>query len=376
MELMTKKGVSAAGLTVLFIVFLVAFWFRQTQTADLVFASQAVTDLNAEDLFEHSFIETQGVKAAHAAFITENPEGELIAFWFGGSKEGRRDVQIYRSKLVDGVVAESAQAVLSPQQLSQLSGRFIKNLGNPVAWYQGEQLMLAVVNVSVGGWATARVDLLSSGNDGLNFDYRHSLRTSPFFNISTLARTRPLVARNGLLFPAYFELERLNPLLVELDADLNLNTSYTLPVRAIQSALVEQQGRVRLFSRPMGQDAIQVADVDVAQRRLMPGTASELGFENASSAVSVVQLDEQRLLMAHNPGGSRKRLALSQSDDFGETWTLLYEFPNENSASLAYPSLLLGADGYLHLVFSESKRDIHYVRFSLTGLVSQAGGQQ
>lgn len=355
-----------------FVVLLFAYWKKHVDERGDTYKSDVVPALSNDRVFEASLLPATGQLASHAPFIAETPEGDQLVFWFSGSKEGERDVQIYRTKLRAGRVIEGAEAVLSPEMLSKKSKRFIKNIGNPVVWYQGDRLILAVVNVSVGGWATARVDMLSSADHGLTFEYEGSLRTSPFFNISTLIRTRPLISKQGsVLIPAYFELGRLNPMMLHLDESLKLQYSKTLPVRAIQSALIDQGDHLRLISRPMGQGSLQVVDYDPVLRTSLAGSETSLSDPNASSAVSIVRTSSRVLLMAHNPGENRKRLALSVSRDGGLSWSVLFELPNEEAASLAYPSLLLDQEGVLHLTYSESKKAIHYVRFTLAGLANR-----
>lgn len=363
-------------ISTVFAVLMFAYWQKQSLPAVAGFTFEPAKPYSNTLIFESSTLPSTGSKASHAPFLVESPAGEQVVFWFSGQKEGHRDVHIVRAKLRNGQLVEAPQKVLGPTQLSALAKRYIKNVGNPVVWYQQGRLVLAVVNVSVGGWATARVDILSSEDEGLTFQYERVLRASPFFNISTLIRTRPLVSEQGVLLPAYFELGRLNPMMVHLDNQLALQHTSTLPVRAIQSALALQGDNARLISRPMGQQSLQVVDYRPSDTQMVKGSEFSMTLPNASSAVSVVQLQPNVLLMAHNPGDSRKRLALSISRDGGVSWSLLYEFPNAKSAALAYPSLLQGQDGVLHLVYSESKAVIQYHRFTLAGLAAKAGGAQ
>jgi len=52
-------------------------------------------------LVDEFIFDTAGFPQSHAATIAETPEG-LIAAWFGGTKEGNKDVCIWTSHLKKG----------------------------------------------------------------------------------------------------------------------------------------------------------------------------------------------------------------------------------------------------------------------------------
>ena len=78
-------------------------------------------------------INDEQAKLVHAPSITQLASGELIAIWWGGSREGGKDVQIYISRfnVVDSIwstpkVIQSAKSTQADVQ------RYITKLGNSI----------------------------------------------------------------------------------------------------------------------------------------------------------------------------------------------------------------------------------------------------
>ncbi len=112
--------------------------------------------------------------SAHASAITNVSsvsDKDFMLLYFAGSREGARDVGIYQSffifeshnkathnKSVESLGSWSEpHRLLDAQKLSQLSGKFIKKLGNPIAFVDRQnRVHLFVVGVSLGGWATRK----------------------------------------------------------------------------------------------------------------------------------------------------------------------------------------------------------------------------
>ena len=114
-------------------------------------------------------------KSAHASTIIDisnlqqknNDNATNMLLYFAGSREGASDVCIYQSFFVQKNVAtlnkdsffwSEPKAILCPQDLSKMSGKFIKKLGNPVSFVDNlGRVHLFVVGVSMGGWATSKI---------------------------------------------------------------------------------------------------------------------------------------------------------------------------------------------------------------------------
>lgn len=175
--------------------------------------------------------------SAHASAIV-NVSGvsarDFMLLYFAGSREGARDIGIYQSfftfKANDenlGVWSEPTR-LLDAQTLSKLSGKFIKKLGNPIAFVDAKgRTHLFVVGVSMGGWATSKLYWLRFDSDLRHLSFVKELYLSPFLNLSHLVRTPPMLKDDGgFILPIYHELARKYPLLLDFSPDLRLDSVY------------------------------------------------------------------------------------------------------------------------------------------------------
>jgi predicted neuraminidase len=171
----------------------------------------------------------------HSPTLAALSDGRLAMAWFGGSREGARDVQIYFSRF-DGSRWEDARALMSTDGFIAATGRYITKLGNPVLHVDGARLNLWFVAVSLGGWGGARLNHIWSDDFGVTWSVPRLLVSSPFLNVSTLVRSAALssmsfnrsdgkVSRETLL-PAYFELSRKYPVMLRLDQQGRLVDRY------------------------------------------------------------------------------------------------------------------------------------------------------
>ena len=186
--------------------------------------------------------------SAHASAITNVSsvsDKDFMLLYFAGSREGARDVGIYQSfftfeshnkathnKSVESLGSWSEpHRLLDAQKLSQLSGKFIKKLGNPIAFVDRQnRVHLFVVGVSLGGWATSKIYWLRLDSTLSNLSFVKELHLSPFFNFSHLVRTPPMLKEDGgFILPIYHELANKYPLLLDFSPTLQLD-SITKPL--------------------------------------------------------------------------------------------------------------------------------------------------
>lgn len=188
--------------------------------------------------------------SAHASSITNVSsvsDRDFMLLYFAGSREGARDVGIYQSfftfeshnKTLDNSTLKNKNLgtwsepyrLLDAQKLSQLSGKFIKKLGNPIAFVDRQnRVHLFVVGVSLGGWATSRLYWLRLDSTLSNLSFVKELHLSPFFNFSHLVRTPPMLKEDGgFILPIYHELANKYPLLLDFSPTLQLD-SITKPL--------------------------------------------------------------------------------------------------------------------------------------------------
>lgn len=229
------------------------------------------TSFSAEFLEPLYFDVPNAQNSAHASTILalNNPQKPFMVLYFAGSREGASDVAIYQSFFVQdsgqkcgktsvSYTSQNPQhapqdsqttrknplqisqnlvkpypcaprwseprAILTPKELSRLSGKFIHKLGNPVSFLDTQgRVHLFVVGVSMGGWATSKIYWLLFDDTLQQLHFQKELTLSPFINFSSLVRSHPLLLDDGgFILPVYHELARKFPLLLHFSQDLQL----------------------------------------------------------------------------------------------------------------------------------------------------------
>jgi len=122
----------------------------------------------AAPIWEDHAIDPRGRAMVHSATLTELPQGGVQAFWYGGSREGARDVGIYTARLLPNERSWTLpREVMTRPRLSEELGRYIKKLGNPVAFLDASgQVWLFFVSVSVGGWSGSAINAMGPRTAG------------------------------------------------------------------------------------------------------------------------------------------------------------------------------------------------------------------
>jgi len=119
----------------------------------LLLSTMALTTVSAQDwkkgiLVDEFIYDTASFPQAHASTIAETPEG-LVAAWFGGTKEGHKDVCIWTSHLKKGKWTAPAMAADGV-----LNDTLRYACYNPVLYQVpgGELLLFYKIGPNVAGW--------------------------------------------------------------------------------------------------------------------------------------------------------------------------------------------------------------------------------
>ncbi len=186
-----------------------------------------VNKLNKKNsTIEFNFVKNKEISAHASALLAK--DSILMMLFYAGTREGATDVKIYQSFLdLDSKKNKKwseARALLTAKQLSKLSGRYIKKLGNPIVFKDANnKVHLFVVGVSLGGWATSRIYQFYFSDDLLNIFYVRELKLNPFANYSHLVRTPALPLNNGGFYlPIAHEMWRKFPLILYFDSKGNM----------------------------------------------------------------------------------------------------------------------------------------------------------
>jgi predicted neuraminidase len=307
----------------------------------------------------------KGVPSAHASALASLPRGDLLSFWWAGSRESGPDVKVYASRWSNGKWSDN-WVVASRESLGEVLGYGVRRIGNPVAWTAADGTVhLYVVATGLGGWAASRVVQLESHNEGASFQVRRVLPMSPVFNTSVLVRAAPVgLADGGWALPMYFEIGHKYPMLMSFDADGTPQrlTRIGARTRSLQPTLVHvSPTEVRAWMRDAGKEGGRVQQAVSRDAGLTWEDLDPTDMANRGTALAVLRLTNGSLLMLRNQGTGRgtqrSTLSLSISTD-ANTWKHVSNIVSgQPGDEFSYPAMFQVGDE-LHITYTYQRRAI------------------
>ena len=326
-------------------------------------------------LFRERFASSGETAEVHAATAYEDGPNGLTAFWYGGSREGARDVAIWQSRLSEGQWDKPRPVVQRRQMKSDLN-RHIRKLGNPIVHRHPDgRLWLFFVTVSVGGWAGSSISFVESVDNGASWSRARRLVTSPLFNLSTLVKGSAFNYADGSVgLPVYHEFLGKFGELLRLDRNGRIlrKTRLTSGRHALQPeiAVISEERAVGLlrYAGAAPPRVLHMVSDDSGRSWSLP---QKIHLPNPDSAVDLLALDSKRLIAVLNDiDQARWRLILAVSDDLGQSWRtikILEQQKDEhdiNRYQFSYPWLLRNRSGDFHLLYTWNKTRIKHVDFN------------
>ena len=348
-------------------------WFEQSTrrpgfvTPDPI---QATTDA---PYFREEFVEARSPHPmSHVASIAELPNGDLVATWYAGSREGAGDVAIYMSRRSPaGGRWSPPRAIVTRESAARDLNRYIRKVGNAVIFAdRAGTLWLLYVTVSVGGWSGSSLNLTASTDEGVTWAPSRRLTLSPFFNLAELVKNAPLAATDGgWVVPIYHELVSTFPELLRLRTDGGRVHATKSRISAgwfgYQPALapIDTDSVLALLRDDAATRSVSVTRTDDAGRRW--SRPEIVPLPNPDSGLDAIRLRDGRLLIAFNDSVSgRENLRLAISRDEGRTWAGVATLADEPGADFSYPFLMQARSGEVHLVYTWKREAIKHVMFN------------
>src|SRR5262249_43473072 len=130
--------------------------------------------------------------------------------WYGGTREGARDVAIYWAtrEAGEGHPWSEPRALVTRENALNETWRYVKKIGNAVMFGDGSSRMfLLYVSIGVGGWSGSSLNAKQSLDGGKTWSASQRLGLSPFYNVSELVKNGPTPLEDGgWAVPIYQEL--------------------------------------------------------------------------------------------------------------------------------------------------------------------------
>lgn len=290
----------------------------------------------------------------HASTIAETREGTLLAAWFGGTREGHRDVGIWVARRLDGKWArpvEVANGVQSPSERQPC--------WNPVLFQpkEGPLLLFYKIGPSPASWWGM---LTTSADDGKTWSTPQHLPK----DILGPIKNKPVQLANGdILCPSSTEHAgwRVH---FERTADLGQSWSKTEPINdghkieAIQpSILFHRDGHLQALGRSRQGKLWQAWSKDQGKS----WSALELtDLPNPNSGTDAVTLADGRQLLVYNhTAKGRTPLNVAVSED-GRAWKAAGVLEQE-AGEYSYPAVIQARDGLVHITYTWKRRRVKHV---------------
>lgn len=307
----------------------------------------------------------------HAASITQINQNTLQAVWFGGLREGAKDVAIYTNTFdLSSKQWGTPIKLLTRQQLEQHSGIYIKKLGNPLLYRSATgDTHLFVVGVSLGGWAGSR--LYHFINQGEGFVYHNQLLLSPLLNNSHLVRAAPLTLEDGGFYlPIYHEFTQKYELLLRFNEQGNLLTVQrpNTNTKILQPAITALSKDTCLLIRRNHQSntpmLLQLCQANTSKF----GELQPTSLNNDNSSVALLNYHGKPLIihntaLLHNDDSdfinTRYHLMLSVINGTAISTIMTIDTAGTKAGQVSYPTALIINDK-LHVLYTYDRQIIKH----------------
>ena len=323
-----------------------------------------------------------GSGMVHVGSICEMPDGQLGAVWYGGTREGAKDVAIFFSKKRQGINTpwSAPRIIVDRASATRELNRYIRKVGNPILFSgPGKQLWMIYVTITVGGWSGSSLNVKASRDSGHTWTDSRRLTLSPFFNISELVKGRPLPVnmtginenRDHFAVPIYHEFlgnfpeilwiafSPKNQDIIYKKSRMAGGTSFIQPsIAPLNNHSATAFYRCRSKTRHI---AMARTD-DGGQSWSSPHF---LDLPNPDSAVDALPLSKGRILLAFNDSpNNRETLQLAVSNDSGLNWVRIHTLENLPGQEFSYPYMIREQNGLIHLVYTWKRKRIKHVVFN------------
>lgn len=329
--------------------------------------------------FSRAWVTPPGhTESAHSSAVCTLPSGDLLAVWYGGSREGGTDVALFTARLGSGSANWTEPVMLMDRLLAQDElDRAIKKVGNAVVFSDPKgTLWLVYVTVSVGGWSGSALNVKTSRDEGHTWSESQRLTLNPFFNLSSLVRNKPIYANDGRIgLPIYHEMAAKFPQMLWLTPGADGGVA-EYRIRNLAS----EPGLIQPTLVPLDDDRVLMLLRDVGEERSVHSAYSEdngwtwsdagpTGLPNPDAAVDALRLRDGRILIVYNHAEhGRGNLRLALSADGGLTWEPGAILEHSEHEEFSYPNLAEDHRGRIHLTYTWRRERIRHVAFNLAWL--------
>lgn len=292
--------------------------------------------------------------SCHASTIVETDNG-VVAAWFGGTREGDKDVGIWLARQGKGAWLPAAEVATGVQADGARHPCW-----NPVLFQPktGPLLLFYKVGPTPRDWWG---ELKTSTDGGVVWSAARRLPEGILGPI----KNKPVQLSNGdILAPTSSEhagwrvhFERSSDTGLTWCATPSVNDG--IAVGAIQpSILFHADGSLQAVGRTRQKRVFSVRSADNGKTW---GALTLLELPNPNSGTDAVTLRDGRQLLVYNPVPSgRSPLAVALSAD-GQTWKNVLTLEDEPKKEFSYPAVIQTKDGKVHITYTWKRLKVRHV---------------
>lgn len=311
------------------------------------------------EVFSAGFIfEKAPFPECHASTIVETEDGFLAA-WFGGTREGDKDVCIYASakedeerwgipvKVADGIVNDTLQyPCWNPVLYKRDNGDIIlyyKIGPNPREW-----------------WGMYKISI----DDGKSWSEPIKIPD----NMLGPIKNKPVRLSDGtMMYPTSIETMEMWNIYVET-SDQDLKNWRKIAIdnnnfNAIQpTILLHKNNRIQMLCRSKEKKILETWSKDMGETWT---SVTATSLPNNNSGIDAVTCSNGLHLLVYNPiTKGRNKLSLAGSYD-GKIWEDLMILENQTEGEFSYPAIIQSGDGTIHITYTYNRNTIKYVHLKI-----------
>ncbi len=295
----------------------------------------------------------------HCSTIVELPSADLLAAWYAGSGEAKRDVAVVASRKAKG---EDSWGPL--QVISDTPG---KPEGNCVLFLTPDEklwVIFAVIHGKLDGphgpgvrWVTCDVRSKISLDEGMTWSEPRILREE----LGMVARCKPVILGNGEIIMGFEHESGYSYFMIS--SDMGESWFWTGPLHGVpneQPTLIERKdGSILAMLRPSFFKRIAKSVSHDKGQTWKEAVNTEL--PNPGAAIDMVKLTDGRVVLVFNNSHKRRNpLTLALSEDEGRTWTNMRDLV-VGEGSFAYPAIIQDKEGLIHVTYTDNRIHIGHV---------------
>ena len=242
--------------------------------------------------------------------------------------------------------------------------------------FENGKIWLFFVSVSVGGWGGSSINMIESNDEGKTWSRAKRLVTSPFFNISTLVRNKPVQYQDGTIgLPIYHEFLRKFGEIIRLDESGEIIGKIRLShgTSTLQPTIVAESGSDAVtLLRNAGDKPRHILRLKTSDSGYSWSKAEALDLPNPDAAIDALSFQNRTLLVFNNTVRGRNDLSLAISTN--KKWHILHRFDHSetsNTSEFSYPAIIRGFDDNIHVLYTWDRELIKHISFNANWIAEQ-----